>query len=745
MLHMISMTTIEVVEESKTLNLKAEIDSINESIFGSIATLVGNILDIWPVLLFVLFCLTLLFTFKKRCNDINRRLLKTLTQNGKYIKGLFVELNDTKELLRYFTNGIRWKRRIVRDYNRLFNDEYGRMLRTICSKHGVGFSLSNKISIHEMYGEILKTLDLIQKMGSREFDAPEEYKETTHLLEMNSRYYIENLKCLKTRTEFAKNKYIILTGSAGNGKTNLLCSMTEMLMSTNNLCVFLNSKDVMKDMNQYFKDIMTMKNWKGFSIYWRIQMFILMLFNKQLYIVIDAINENEDADFMESLPQFINEMLNFRSIRIIVSCRSEYFDLKYKHFLVDSVESQACCYDLMKENYSAVAKDRIYENYKKSFRFQGEVSPEAKEKLYQQLLLMRMFFEVYKESSATIITLNKYEIFKRYIESVMGSEKNECNDFLDKVVDAMCRKKEYSVVNLSELNGEIGLSKKIKHFLDESILLSRKLVLHKDSIREKEEEQIYFVFDEMRDYCIAKHVLNEMCDSEDMPVEDEIMNYMNELVETKAVCTEGVINYIYWYFKSEGRESACRRILNGFVKEHDYAIEPYGMNRERGLNSWGLKIIFENSEPLMDYEKEYIKYIVLENPGEALSRMFEFLIHQELKNGIYNLELYFEALFEVHDVELFANVLIQTVASWEREGITKKDFIKIDKQLKQCNPEGCERFRIFVYLFIHLLQWENKHQIETYFQRNYDEKKIIQYLGSKIFFVENGDEDESES
>lgn len=744
MLYTLLTVAAEPVEQNKAMNFEGILEAVNESWFGSLAEFIGNVATYWPAVVFVVVCAVLLLTFERRINRSNNILVETLSKNGKYIKGLFVELNDTKELLRYFTNDRKWKNRIVKDYNRLFDDEHGCLLETIYQKYDVHFSLSRNITADELYKEISKTIDLMKNIRSRKCEVPEEYESTAHLFEVYAYRYIENLEKLLVRSEFVRRSYIVMTGSAGNGKTNLLCNLTEMLVYSGKLCIFMNSKDIKSDINEYFKKKIVINERVGFKVYWKIQMFLCRMLRKKVYIILDAINENETMEFMESLPNFIDNMLKYQNVRVIVSCRSEYFDLKYRKYLVDEVASDVYCYDIMSETYSSVAKERMYRNYRSAFNFTGEVSQEAKDKLFQQLLLMRMFFEVHRDSKANIISLNKYEIFQKYIEVITGKEKRECNAFLDKVIAVMCSNKEYSSVRLSLLNEDNNLSEKVKEFMDESILLSRKLILHQNSIREKEDEEIYFVFDEMRDYCIAKYVLNKMCDSADMPVEDDIMTYMDSLIAEKAVCTEGVINYIYWYYKKQGDVTACKRILDRFMKQHDQSLESYGMHREKGLNSWGLRVIFENGDPLMVYEKEYVRFIVLENPGNELSRVFEFIILQELKNGSYTLELFFEILFSIHQTKQFCNVLKGTVASWYRDGITTKDFKRIDKELLRNNPEGCKRFRSYVFLVLHFLNWENKERTEDYFMHVCDEELIKSDLKRKIYFIEEGEDDESE-
>lgn len=99
-----------------------------------------------------------------------------------------------------------------------------------------------------------------------------------------------------------------------------------------------------------------------FSAYWYIQNLLCMLFNKTIYIIIDAINENEAQEFVESLPSFINNMLKYHSVKMMVSCRSEYFDLKYKELLVDKVEEEFIRIDmnLEKKNPDGSRRFRYY-------------------------------------------------------------------------------------------------------------------------------------------------------------------------------------------------------------------------------------------------------------------------------------------------------------------------------------------------------------------------------------------------
>lgn len=742
----IMLKATQVGEQMETSGLKKLLDQFNQSTIGSIAETIDKILNLWPIVVFFLALFLLLLTFKSKVTKDSEKYIDQLSNNRKYIRGLFVELNDTKELLRYFMHGKGWRNRIIQDYNALFDDDgYGRLLREVYSEQDMIFKIKRNCSIEKVCDTISNTLDFMSKVHSKEIKGSKGYEDSEVVFHYSDHGYIKKLETLKSKAEFARNKYIVLTGSAGNGKTNLLCNIAELLVESGRICLFMNAKDITTDVQTYFENKFRIFNQNIFSVYWPLQQLLCWLFNRTVYIIVDAINENDRKEFCESLPNFLTQMLKYKKIKIIVACRSEYFELRYKKFLLEEVDAEVYQYDIMKESYSDVAKKRMLENYKKKFNFQGNYSNEVEAKLCQQLLLMRVFFEAYKNTDVTVNTLNKYDVFQKYIDSVMGENKNECNEFLDKVVANMYRNKEYSSVKLSAIMSDNNLSENIRNVVDDTILLSKRLVLHPDSIIERIEEEIYFVFDEMRDYCVAKYILNLMIGEDDNPVESKILSCLAELVETNSVCTEGVINYIYRFYKGEGNTQICTSICEKFMKEHDRTIEAHGRNHEEGINSWGLKAILEGNGILENYEKDYVKFIVLENPGNELSRFFKFLIQQEEQKGKFNLDLYLDVLYDIHEQQTFCEALKGCINSWYHEGIRISDFIPTDKKLADVNPNGCTRFRYFMFLFMNFLHWEEKDKLQRYFNRVCNEEEIYRVLKQKIFFVaEEVDADEHE-
>ena len=131
----------------------------------------------------------------------------------------------------------------------------------------------------------------------------------------------------------------------------------------------------------------------------------------------DAINENDNLKFLESLSDSLEQLLKNRNVRVILSCRSEYYDLKYKKYLFkESSNISVSFLDLQEENYSYEARERLIANYARHYNFKGELSEEVKEKAIKQLLLVRILFELYSGKNVNIYELNKYKLYKKYID-----------------------------------------------------------------------------------------------------------------------------------------------------------------------------------------------------------------------------------------------------------------------------------------------------------------------------------------
>lgn len=127
--------------------------------------------------------------------------------------------------------------------------------------------------------------------------------------------------------------------------------------------------------------------------------------------------------------------------------------------------------------------------------------------LSEQLLLLRIFFEVNKDSNADVYSIRKHEIFAQYIEKLKQNNREYLETVLDTVTDFMIHSDNYDEISITDLEKTGITSGDIRKTVNSGILLSKKLVFHEGTIARNEKEVVYFVFDEMRDYCLARQIV----------------------------------------------------------------------------------------------------------------------------------------------------------------------------------------------------------------------------------------------
>ena len=73
---------------------------------------------------------------------------------------------------------------------------------------------------------------------------------------------------------------------------------------------------------------------------------LLTVQNKLLFIIVDAINENDSDGFGNRISTFINKISDYSRVKIVVSCRNEYYKERFRKYLVEKVNIPAFEFDL---------------------------------------------------------------------------------------------------------------------------------------------------------------------------------------------------------------------------------------------------------------------------------------------------------------------------------------------------------------------------------------------------------------
>ena len=336
--------------------------------FSRIINLLSNFSDIiqniwWLITLVVAIFVLMnsLFSIRKKANKYTGEQVKKLIQDGKYIPGVFVELNNSKEVLRYFVYGKKWRKRLIKNFNYVYDNSYGEILKKACDNQNVCFRLNRMASTKKILETVNSAYEFHNNFRNSGIEFKQDYKESQILFEIIQYPYNEILGSLLKYSKVANGKYLILTGSAGNGKTNLLCSISELLVNLKQTTIFLNAREIEGDILDFIFDELGLPDLykKHKEIYLYLVNLLLTVQNKFLFIIVDAINENDSDGFGNQISAFINKIADYSRAKIVVSCRNEYYKERFRKYLVEKVNIPVFEFDLKEQHYTSTAINRI--------------------------------------------------------------------------------------------------------------------------------------------------------------------------------------------------------------------------------------------------------------------------------------------------------------------------------------------------------------------------------------------------
>ena len=537
------------------------------------------------------------------------------------------------------------------------------------------------------------------------------YKESQVLFEIIQYPYTEILESLLQYSKAINEDYLVLTGSAGNGKTNLLCSISELLVNLKEATIFLNARDIEDDILDFVFNELGLPDLykKHKDSYLYLVNLLLTLRNKHLFVIIDAINENDSDGFGSKVSGFINKISRYSRVKIVVSCRNEYYKERFREYLVKKVDIPVFEFDLKEQRYTSVAINRIVKAYSHYFSYSGNISQTVKNVLCEQLLLLRIFFEVNKDSNADVFYIRKHEIYSQYIEKIKQNNGKYIETILNAVTDFMIENGNYEEISLSDVE-KTGISiDELKKTVDSSILLSKKLVFHEGTIARNEREVVYFIFDEMRDYYLARQILLKSVSADNVDGES-VLEKLNQLKMEGASCAEGVIHYCYVFFRTDKvvaqlgfTEKMCNAILDLYrIPEGREKKSYWHMHHREEFQNLGMRIILTSGITLTDFEMVYIQDCLRKDPYEDGGILFDTMLDGTLYGGIFNLEVYLDILLGLKDKDAILKAFSKISArNFRDDYFIPQDFIKFYERLtdSECKLQVQKIAELFLMCF----------------------------------------------
>jgi len=490
--------------------------------------------------------------------QVNRQLEKQINSE-KYVRDTFIEIGDQKDHLRYVCDSVFYFNKY---FGELKNLDF-RYLNLLIQKKSRGqlswnFELptADTSSVNMKDYEAVTSV-LLQYLSDKRQDVKDSAIDSSGKSTFERKIWNK-----MQEAEYLQARVAIITDNAGQGKTNFLCDFAENFLLNRNIpSLFLTGAELDADdiKQSILRKIFPDAEASTFAAFLEHIKSFCYSQNKFFVIVIDGINENlRPKTFSPKLEEFIAQMMEHEFIKVVLSCRTEYYEHNFKNLETSSFRS------VTKKVYSSSnhrsdddIKEKLFHTYIKHYEI-GYVS--FSDKAYNQLvgnfLLLRIFCETYKgQKLGNVDNIYKEELFgmyyksksaeinKRIIESDdLGVSANfDIKNFIQNIVSVMVREGIYANIPLDDIITTPKDRDLYTRFLDENILIRRDIE-EKDKGLFSPSEVVNFTFDEFRDFLISDHLVNQVYKKSEAAFTD----FIEKRLTSKSPLLEGCGTFLFF-------------------------------------------------------------------------------------------------------------------------------------------------------------------------------------------------------
>ncbi|GFR68313.1 phosphorylase family [Elysia marginata] len=514
---------------------------------------------------------------------VNQQKIEDEKRTKKYIPSVFVETSETKEKMRYFANPMFFYRKIDDDLRRVDLPHLNKLL-NLAKIEPVADILHDATTL-----EVPKNLTELQTRLAQQSTAIDDIKElvspfswygdraeqfspTDNLagywevfrfsIQSNGSGVFRSLEQISENIRIAQTKVFLVTGMAGQGKTNFICDLIENQFRVFEVPAIFIPARLLNNYpgpncilsyitnNRYAPDVSNLHD-------------LFTLFNnvaeeceKPFVIAIDGINEVGDLDgFVAELQVFLDALCQYDLIKVVLTCRNEFFDQKFADVFDPQFTDYLYRVKDLRSNMSDDNKSRLLQTYLHHFQINAKFSSSAREFLENDFILLRIFCEIHEGGKIGYISdIYKGDIFEQYlmmkIEQFPRAQKQKALSALYKICTRMLHEENFSQISVDGFDD--SESQIIEQLVGEDIILRREVP--STGLASLGAENISFTYDELRDFLLAYYTVADLANSD----HEKTTDIFGKISEWPVY--EGFFRYAYILARKKGCDivkSAC--------------------------------------------------------------------------------------------------------------------------------------------------------------------------------------------
>ena len=400
-------------------------------------------------------------------------------------------------------------------------------------------------------------------------------------------------------------------------------------------------------------------------------------------------------EFRRELNDFLLAVADYSMIKVILTCRSEFFEERFHFLLEASYTSSIYHMKNLKSEMSDFHLELALSSYLKFFNISVELSDDAIDFLKKDLLLLRIFCENNEgKNLGKIHDIYKDELFESYLLNVISkldrSIKVLAMPVFFKIVSKMIDNNEFASISIAKFDDDE--LKVIESLVHDEIILRHELP--EKGLLEVGTEYVNFTYDEIRDFIIAYFLVLNVARTDTQ----EAVKMFSAVQGGPA--SEGVTKYTYIL----SRRHSIYEISN-FIKSLPNFDEMYS------ILLYSFSPMYHNDEDI-DIVSTILRRGRKHSP--AVKRTAAYLFQHQLPEEVLNLKIMTDYINTLEDESL--SFFIDTI--FDSYGYSHSGDSQSDKMLRLYTERiqsGVDKINDHVFVFILQIGALNRGSVRYWF------------------------------